>query len=272
MNFQFPQAAGPLNPPIFIFHVVPSKLKTVQEVYLHHGIKVEGIHIVPNNMSAPGMAFKGKTKPDISSGSFIVELYGRKVLEGSLTNILSLKIQGGVQWLPIAAPMNDFVLNYLAFKGTFESMTIIFHGIAFSLGLPKIEPLYPSYLNDLVFKFENSTDLVTKQFKPSNKSKSRKYFEQFVNENPHTMLMEFLRRAPVVDNELLVSELLSNITKSKRSSKVSIQAVGQLVELSFALDLSAISQDYQLASSSLHQLKYTLQLLWKVILYYYLIF
>lgn len=149
MQMQMPIAAvshGPMHPVIFAGHIGWNKddeglleyeeedgnntPKFVFELNFNQQAHfLEGIHIVPMGISPPlGFAFQGQTAPEMAVRPFTLEIYARDIDTAAIKKVLSLTVNGGVQWMEIPAPMNSIAVDYLAIKGDFERLSLIIHG------------------------------------------------------------------------------------------------------------------------------------------------
>ena len=135
-------ATAPSTAAICVDHFQPFSISSTNDVTLPKEIAlkaahiIEGIHVVPCNMSPPGYKIEGKTKPDINTRPFTLTITGRDVdRPNQLVQILSLSISGGCQWIPILPPYNAIAVDHLIFEGDFEIVTIIIHGIKIDTNL-----------------------------------------------------------------------------------------------------------------------------------------
>ncbi|RYG96963.1 hypothetical protein EON65_53580, partial [archaeon] len=155
---------GPAHPPIFIGHISQfsddgqkvglkngSKIEYCQELQFAKAVIIEGIHIVPNRISPPGIPdFVGKTRPDLSERPFTLQILGRKAdptlsLE-DLFILVAITVNGGVQWLPLASQLQETSWDYLVFKGDYEEVSLILHGVETdTLSIPNPLPYPPHY-------------------------------------------------------------------------------------------------------------------------------
>eukprot|EP00981_Chlorochromonas_danica_P003615 scaffold667_cov168-Ochromonas_danica.AAC.22 len=173
---------GPQKQPIFIGHLVNPlehdpkhpkimKEKIVEEIQFKGKIQFEGMHIVPNRITPPGYHFTGRTRPELHIRPFNLQIWGRvwnndnhenenelssssssSSSQSSIQLLLSITINGGVQWLPFPHPVNQWKVDYLMFKGDYEELSIILHGEIVEVqqeeeALPP--PPYPAYFDNL---------------------------------------------------------------------------------------------------------------------------
>lgn len=173
--------SGPQKPPIFIGHLVNPlehdpkhpkiiKEKIVEEIQFKGKIQFEGMHIVPNRITPPGYHFTGHTRPELHIRPFNLQIWGRvwndsnndnDVENGSNQNessllsssaiqlLLSITINGGVQWLPFPHPVNQWKVDYLIFKGDYEELSLILHGEIVEVLEELPPPPYPAYFDNL---------------------------------------------------------------------------------------------------------------------------
>ena len=105
---------------------------SVYEVLLGHPYLIEGVHIVPNGIGVPigsGITFEGQTSPTLDERSFTFDLFGRNLDSNEVKLILSINVEGGVQWAPLAPPQNGWAMDYIVFSGNFDVVSIIIHGM-----------------------------------------------------------------------------------------------------------------------------------------------
>jgi hypothetical protein len=141
MNFNpvIPMYFGPSTPPVFAGHVKsagsvapPSSDENVN-VQFQLPTTVEGIHVVPKNITPLGFSIEGKTSPDINTRSFVLDVYAHGP-DNSVQLLLALSIRGGVQWQPVPPPLNMFPATRLSFGGDFDVVSVIIHGAHFQIG------------------------------------------------------------------------------------------------------------------------------------------
>lgn len=138
---------SPKNGPIFVGHLfkppMTDAVDWVHEILFNKTYFVEGMHIVPNKLTVPNLILEGKTIPDMYTRSFDMSVYGRHCKNATpLKHIISVKVTGGVEWLPFLTEMEEasaFHVDYLAIPGDFESISLIIHGHEVS-SLMEIEP------------------------------------------------------------------------------------------------------------------------------------
>ncbi len=105
---------------------------SVYEVLLGNPYLIEGVHIVPNGIGVPigsGVTFEGQTYPTLDDRSFTFDLFGRNLDTNEIKLILSINVEGGVQWAPLASPQNGWAIDYIVFSGNFDTVSIIIHGM-----------------------------------------------------------------------------------------------------------------------------------------------
>lgn len=151
--------------PIFSGHLIkPDKCSAdwAHEIHFDKPYIVEGIHIVPNKLPVQNLMVEGKTIPDISMRSFDMAVFSRLCntksdQEVKPKHVITVKITGGVEWLPFQKvgscddTANSQPVDYLAFVGDFDSLSVILHGHEFKSGEehPKLDPPHPTYFEEL---------------------------------------------------------------------------------------------------------------------------
>ena len=99
------------------------------EISFNAAHTIEGIHVVPKNITPPGFTIEGLTFPDLHTRPFTLVVTARDVdRPHQLVNILSLSVSGGCQWIPIMPPFNGIAIDHLIFNGDFDVATVILHG------------------------------------------------------------------------------------------------------------------------------------------------
>lgn len=160
--------------PIFSGHLIkPDKCSAdwAHEIHFDKPYIIEGIHIVPNKIPVQNLMIEGKTMPDITMRSFNVSVYSRPSDTKSdqprkPRHVISVKVTGGVEWLPFPAVKNDDntaslqPVDYLSFVGDFDALSVILHGHELNPGeeYRKIDPPYPIYFEDLSSSFTKLAD------------------------------------------------------------------------------------------------------------------
>lgn len=125
---------GPTSPTIFVGHFGVSQSADQvacfagRELTLHQPVKLEGIHIVPNGIKPPGLPIEGKTLPSMTTRPFHLNMFVRNVADRQIISVFLLTIHGGVQWMAIPPPFNDMTVDFIAFEGDFDVLSIIING------------------------------------------------------------------------------------------------------------------------------------------------
>lgn len=125
---------GPSCGPIFVGHIgkdcdQSNNQNLMHELHFDAPYTVEGIHVVPQNLTPPGFDICGKTKPDMFSGDFHLQLHGRNSKSNEIELFLDLTVKGGVQWVAVPPRLSSCPVDYLAISGTFELLSLIIHGL-----------------------------------------------------------------------------------------------------------------------------------------------
>jgi hypothetical protein len=129
-------ASGPTKPPIFIGHLGKDqqsngvdKIESLgTEIAFRAAYILEGIHIVPNKVIPPGFNVEGRTLPDLQMRPFVMELYARDIDNPKdIFRVTSLTVRGGDPWIRLP-DINTIAIDYVVFKGDFETLTVIIHG------------------------------------------------------------------------------------------------------------------------------------------------
>lgn len=260
-----PQYFGPLNDPIFVGHLLQNSEGKVHEVLLGCNVKIEGIHIVPNQTRLPNFNIVGKTMPDLKAQkSFTFELHGRIAGTNNIIHLMAITVTGGVQWMPIDASFMALELDYVAMVGTFESLTIILHGVV----SPKSDafvPPYPAYLNNIFFPTEETRPISQKSEQNSRtKSVINGLIERDADSHLRSATKHLLKPAEL--NEKFLADTLQNLVSTSRAnSLVSIDAAGLLMEKVFGVDVSQLTDDVTRAHDALQEVSKALALCWQVI-------
>ena len=135
------------TPPILMNHFeCPNTMNmnnVIYEVSLRSAHQIEGIHVVPNNTTVAD--FEGKTKPDINGKPFNLIIYGRNIDNNTIMKLLEIQIHGGIRWAPILPQYKlNTKIDYLAFSGDFESLSIIVHGTLL------VNSIFPEEVQNLI--------------------------------------------------------------------------------------------------------------------------
>lgn len=259
-----PQYFGPLNDPIFVGHLLQNSEGKVHEVLLGCNVKIEGIHIVPNQTRLPNFNLVGKTMPDLKTQkSFTFELHGRIAGTNSIVHLMAITVTGGVQWMPIDASLMLLELDYVAIVGTFESLSIILHG-AVSPKSNAFIPPYPAYLNDIFFPIDDVRPISQK---PEQNSRTKSVINGLVERDAESHLRsstQHLLKPAELNEKLLADNLQNLITTSRANSMVSIDAAGLLMEKVFGVDMSQLTDDVTRAHGALQEVSKALALCWQV--------
>ena len=130
----------PKDGPIFSGHLIKpsnSSFDWVHEIFFEKPYFVEGVHIVPSKISVRNIMLEGKTLPDMFTRPFDLSVFSRPCTNESnkVNHVISVKVTGGVEWLPFPQhkngaqhDLNSTGVDYLAFLGDFESLSVIIHG------------------------------------------------------------------------------------------------------------------------------------------------
>jgi hypothetical protein len=185
-----PMIQGPKCPAVFEGHIAnreasakDRKSKYVQELHFGFPIQLEGIHIVPNQITPPGHSITGRTKPDLMTSPFQLQLFGRvcshqSTLKG-IVPLLSLTVNGGVQWMPVQTEVSQVDIDYIAFSGDYSEITVILHGK--SMNNKRLNKLYASLgVTELGSEMEEEADVDDSASKPASRPPAPKYFQRLV--------------------------------------------------------------------------------------------
>jgi hypothetical protein len=265
------QSMGPTRPVIFEGHIVNNskgKDEVFQEICFGFPFKLEGIHIVPNQVTPPGLSLVGRTKPDISQRQFQFQLHGRVASTNEIVFLLGLSVHGGVQWLPVPHPSSTLDLDYLVFIGDYEEITVMLHGFPIippnEINPNTSKPLapYPFYFNDLLISNKEMTDI--RKFLPffskQNERNTYEYVKKtYERQSNAKSIKEILTGLPPLSSEGLDSHFyLSRVTSTHQKSLLPVKSLAQLVEKIFSLNgnvqLAAL-EDYEILETELHSLQ-----------------
>jgi hypothetical protein len=61
-------------------------------------------------------------------------MFVRNVADNKIISVFLLTIQGGVQWMAIPPPFNDMTVDFIAFEGDFEALSVIINGFPVNSG------------------------------------------------------------------------------------------------------------------------------------------
>lgn len=258
------QYAGPMHPVVFIGHFKqnPSDIGNVaHEVFLGFNSFVEGIHVVPNQVTPPGFTFLGRTMPDLrSKRSFTLELHGRVVGTTEIKTLLSVTITGGVQWMPVDATVAAMELDYLAIVGSFESLSIIIHGAATKKDVPNFLPPFPQYYDELIYPICEGGA----RRKSDHISRNRAILDHLTGNRQLLLKTEDVLKTLIADEAKLADTLLSTVSMAHSSSRISIDVAVILVEKAFSLNLEQLQSDFEASHKALDEVSKALENCWKV--------
>lgn len=282
-------ASGPQHPIIFMGHILShsnganksrdAPTKIVQEIYFGCKVRLEGFHIVPNQISPPGMSFTGRTKPDLQKGPFTLELYTRSIESGEICSILSLSVSGGVQWMPIPPEKSELQIDYMAFDGTFEELSIIIHGYAERNADKSVEEdaiiPYPRYLDYLTLdEVEGLTNPTTRSMAETLRNfQDSKYDveDTLADLNNLDKRMSYFasttsgEKRPLYQGQSTGAELLDRVYTYRATSLISVEAVGDLVVKVFSIESGSIDEsNIEKFKEQLKDITASLQQCWKV--------
>jgi hypothetical protein len=256
---------GPVHPVIFEGHIVNNspdvkekenggEATLFQEIQFGTSFKLEGIHIVPNSFTPPGFAVVGRTKPDLMTRPFSLQLFGRNIANNEIILLLSLTVQGGVQWMALDPELAEVSCDYLLLSGDYLEITVLLHGIPSNLDydgnlLPfnnanntKPLPPYRYYFNVLIIA---TTDLAEiRKFLPNfSKENENSSFDeekqQYVKELKSKPLKELLNLPLMKDID--VSFFLSRKNRFHSKSLFSVNMLAKLVEIVFSLNTNSVT-------------------------------
>ena len=125
-------------------HVDNRNAGEVTEISFSMPVTIEGVHIVPADMSPPGLSVEGVvgvTTPKINEGVFDVEFAIHTLPDyGTIKTVALLpKVSGGVMWHPFNAVDAATPTNQLIIRGTFQRMTLILHGTVLNVSSLPLE-------------------------------------------------------------------------------------------------------------------------------------
>lgn len=250
---------GPLQPVIFEGHLTNTgskEIEVLQEIQFGHSFKFEGIHIVPNQYTPPGFNIIGRTKPDIRSRPFQLQIHGRVSSSGEFVLVLALTIQGGVQWIPVPHPLCTVDFDYLAFSGDYQEITTILHGYP---NLPNVDsnydfskhpkplPPYPFYFDDMVASPQDLLE-IRRYLPTSSRFHENKAFEnlkQYDRQTRTKTLKEIL--ALPLTNDIPRNYFASKVSTTRSNSLLPVQLLAELVEKVFTLPTTVqlrVKEDY----------------------------
>lgn len=256
--------AGPMQPVVFIGHFKqsPSDIGNVaHEVFLGFNSFVEGIHVVPNQVTPPGFTFQGRTMPDLrSKRSFTLELHGRVVGTTEIKTLLSVTITGGVQWMALDAAVAALEVDYLAIVGSFESLSIIIHGGATKKDVPNFTPPFPQYYEDFIYPICEGGA----RRKTDHTSRNRVILDHLTGNRQLLLKTEDVLKTLIADETKLADGLLSTVSMAHSSSRISIDVAVILVEKAFSLNLEQLQSDFETSHKALEEVSNALENCWKV--------
>ena len=123
----------PTTPPVFIGHLDNRQPGSVTEIVFNLPVTIEGVHIVPADMSPPGLAgltstpVIGVTSPTIAQGPFdvsfsihpLAQLTGKR--RGDMKVMAELpSVRGGVQWFGFSPEDAALHTNVLIVQGDLQ--------------------------------------------------------------------------------------------------------------------------------------------------------
>jgi hypothetical protein len=266
------QYFGPSNPPIFIGHLKQTIAKgseePAHEILLNFNSFVEGIHVVPSQVTPPGFSFQGRTLPDLQSQrSFTLEMHGRVSGSKDIRTLLSVTITGGVQWMPIDSELATLELDYLAISGSFEVLTIIIHGSAAKMDSTSFIPPYPKYYDSFLFPITNKHQ---QRRKTEHISRNRAILNHLSGKRHYISKLEDIMKTIIADEVRLSESLLSTVSMTHSSSKISIDMAMILVEKAFSLNIEQLQSDFEASQKALIEVSQALENCWKVLIYFYI--
>jgi hypothetical protein len=257
---------GPVQPVIFEGHIVNNspdvkekenggEATLFQEIQFGSSFKLEGIHIVPNSFTPPGFAVVGRTKPDLMTRPFALQLFGRNTANNEIVLLLSLTVQGGVQWMALDPELAEISCDYLLFSGDYLEITVLLHGIPSNLDydgnlLPfnnlnnsKPLPPYPYYFNELIIPAKDLVEI--RKFLPNfaNDGEKSSFDDeklQYIKETKSKPLKELLNLPLMKDID--ASFFLSRKNRFHSKSLFSVNMLAKLVEIVFSLNTNSITE------------------------------
>eukprot|EP01031_Cornospumella_fuschlensis_P033240 gene33240-40215_t len=235
---------GPVHLPIFIGHV--SRINDDGQKFSvgNHGdycqellfttktVSIEGIHIVPNRINPPGVPdFVGRTRPDLSERPFTLQILGR-IADSSILSaqelvvLVAITISGGIQWLPLATHLQEIAWDYLVFRGDYEEVSIIMHGVENDMAT--IAPLpYPAHYDEL---YSIKESLVKGTIGKPSVGEAKSYVQRTYSED-----LELIVNAPLLPNPTLESPLV-RMSTSFGSSYLYVPYAAELIECIFSFE------------------------------------
>lgn len=242
---------GPTQPILFEGHIVnnskpkDSKEEVFQEISFNYPFKLEGIHVVPNQVTPPGFNITGRTKPDMHQRPFQLHIHGRIASTKEIVYLMGLTVNGGVQWMPVPPPASTFDIDYIVFIGDFEEITIFLHGFPIlqsnEMMSLKSKPLppYPYYFNDLIMTNKELAEL--RRFIPSfskhNEKESFEYAKIYEKQSQFKSIKEILTGLPPLSSDGYdCNQYLSKLTNFHQKSLSSVKLLAELVEKIFSLN------------------------------------
>lgn len=264
--------------------------KYISELYFGaKAQRIEGIHIVPFGLALPGLAFTGKTKPDMQHRSFTFIMYGRNVETAEIIQLLDLSVRGGVQWMPLDDQLQNVVVDYLAIDGDFDEVSLLIHGEEdkkISRELERDPFRLPPYPNHWNYMFLSSSDIdpfmeklqhsETKiatsaeigEVKRNADFEKKLLSDQLNNKNEFSELFHEIVRQNELDKEQVSSLqlLIGRLSVRHDSALVSLETLADLVEEVFSLpsnEATSIS-DLITVANHLEKLNEALSRCWTV--------
>ena len=228
---------------------------------------VEGLHIVPNKIKVPGTNFVGKTIPDMNMRPFSLHIFARVLFpdvskEPIVQHILSVTINGGIEWLAIPHPFDQLPIDYLAFDGDFEVLSMTIHGkiVGPSIYGGEGHLPVPFYYHDISLETnEVELELVCEDPKPTVENKELESLSNKISAIgvKHSMY-DYLNGVKLPQN-FPISEIDYRYCRKYSKSLVPIQSVAELVEQVFTTQ--------RIISGDIVELNRLLEKCWEVYFY-----
>lgn len=281
-----PGISGPQTPVLFLGHFGANNHEAkdfeeiVYEIDLSGNCILEGIHVVPNRISLePSLHIQGMTIPEISVGSFHMQMYGQGYTGKDDILIFDLRVEGGVQWMPVPLNMQGREWERLTICGDFQILTIIIHGQrSHVLKVDTAEFAESSQNFSSSAKIENASiaPLILRDFDSSQKIKNVMFSDPMCVVSPAvlTAMRPFGTSGALIlknfDEATIHQGNMQSLSESAHiyfsTCAVSIDSVATLVEKIFSIDLGALDEfTATKLLETFSDLSSTLQICWKVI-------
>jgi len=207
----------PKHEPIFCGHLIKPDVNFsswVHEIFFDKPYRAEGIHIVPNKFTVKNYLSEGRTIPDIYSRPFDMSIYSRRSTKTTIQHVISVKVTGGVEWLPFPLPdkaVEPDEVNYLAIMGDFESLSIIIHGCEVSEECITSELPLPSFYDEFSIPYIEKSDTLMPTNTESNKSTENSPLEFAVFDELNQPVTDLIERNFATYLDLRISSWYGNL-------------------------------------------------------------